>query len=430
MTNQLIIIGNGFDLHCHLNTKFTDYFETTQPSKNDYLVNDFFDSTSYNHNKIYNTHPYFKALSFWDIYFNSLKSNNIEDWADVEKKITIFLKCEDTQYNNQISLKLVSLSFIYCYFYYKNRLSVSERSIYNQIANELKNKTDFLPLKLGQYIYREVQIISDGKYEKELNSFKRSLNNYLIPTSVVSINDIFDIGKELIYTFLIDELHVFERNLKNYIKNQFDNKDHNFEEITKYTHEYDQNITKMSNNQPYNLISFNYTKPLHYETETNIQLHNSHVQNKIKNTKPLKCQEMINIHGSLNKNIILGIDENGINESDILYKFTKTYRLLELDNAESSCLNKSIKHIKFYGHSLAAADYSYFQSIFDFYDIYNSDIDLTFYYSNFDDNEKNITINRVVNLIKTYGKTLNNKDHGKNLLHKLKLENRLLIKEL
>lgn len=85
MIKQLIIIGNGFDLHCHLNTKFTHYFETTQPSKTDYFVNDFFNSTSYNHNNIYNTNPYFKALSFWDIYFNSLKSNNIGDWADVEK---------------------------------------------------------------------------------------------------------------------------------------------------------------------------------------------------------------------------------------------------------------------------------------------------------------------------------------------------------
>ena len=92
-------------------------------------------------------------------------------------------------------------------------------------------------------------------------------------------------------------------------------------------------------------------------------------------------------------------------------------------------LDKNIKHIKFYGHSLASADCSYFQSIFDFYDIYNSDIDLTFYYSDFDGNQKHIMINRVVNLIKIYGKTLNNKDHGKNLLHKLKLENRLLIKE-
>lgn len=38
-------------------------------------------------------------------------------------------------------------------------------------------------------------------------------------------------------------------------------------------------------------------------------------------------------------------------------------------------------------------------------------------------------IDRVVKLIKTYGNTLDNKDHGKNLLHKLKLENRILIKD-
>ena len=147
-------------------------------------------------------------------------------------------------------------------------------------------------------------------------------------------------------------------------------------------------------------------------------------------TTPKNCQNFINIHGTSDKDIIIGIDEKGIDESDILYRFTKTYRLFELDSNEISCLNKSVNHIKFYGHSLAAADYSYFQTIFDFYDIYNSDIDLTFYYSNFDGDQRHLNINRVVKLIKTYGNTLSNKDHGKNLLHKLKIENRLSIKEL
>lgn len=122
--------------------------------------------------------------------------------------------------------------------------------------------------------------------------------------------------------------------------------------------------------------------------------------------------------------------KRGIDESDILYRFTKTYRLFELDNNEISCLNKSVNHIKFYVHSLAAADYSYFQTIFDFYDIYNSDIDLTFYYSDFDGDQKHLNINKIVKLTKAYGNTLSNKDHRKNLLHKLKIENRLSIKEL
>ena len=82
--------------------------------------------------------------------------------------------------------------------------------------------------------------------------------------------------------------------------------------------------------------------------------------------------------------------------------------------------------IKFYGHSLSEADYSYFQSIFDYYNLYeNNKVSLTFYYSKgFEQTEK------VYRLINTYGKTLSNKDQGKNLTHKLLLENRLKIIEI
>lgn len=39
-------------------------------------------------------------------------------------------------------------------------------------------------------------------------------------------------------------------------------------------------------------------------------------------------------------------------------------------------------------------------------------------------------LNKVVNLIEKYGQTFSNKDHGRNLLTKLKVENRILIKEI
>ena len=82
--------------------------------------------------------------------------------------------------------------------------------------------------------------------------------------------------------------------------------------------------------------------------------------------------------------------------------------------------------IKFYGHSLSEADYSYFQSIFDFYNLYNNNnVSLLFYYSK--GYEQNDEIYRLIN---SYGKTFDNKDQGKNLIHKLLLENRLKIVEV
>lgn len=89
MADQLIIIGNGFDLHCDLDTKFTDYFEETKPPIGDNVIKNFFNLDSYNSNIMYNTHPYFKKSSFWDIYFNLLNLDNIKDWADIEKQINM-----------------------------------------------------------------------------------------------------------------------------------------------------------------------------------------------------------------------------------------------------------------------------------------------------------------------------------------------------
>ena len=40
------------------------------------------------------------------------------------------------------------------------------------------------------------------------------------------------------------------------------------------------------------------------------------------------------------------------------------------------------------------------------------------------------TIKRVYELINTYGNTFDNKDHGKNLLHKMLLEGRISFREI
>lgn len=39
---------------------------------------------------------------------------------------------------------------------------------------------------------------------------------------------------------------------------------------------------------------------------------------------------------------------------------------------------EEINEIAFFGHSLSKLDYSYFQTIFDFYDLYSSDVTLAF----------------------------------------------------
>ena len=149
-----------------------------------------------------------------------------------------------------------------------------------------------------------------------------------------------------------------------------------------------------------------------------------------------------NVHGKLcthpcaenctDCNIIFGIDDTVIQSQDEdsgLYKFSKTYRKMLNSNAETHILpskDNQLIEIKFYGHSLNVADYSYFQSIFDYYNLYeNNNVSLIFYYSKgYEQTDK------IYQLINTYGKTLSNKDQGKNSTHKLLLENRLKIVEI
>ncbi|WP_239077247.1 hypothetical protein [Listeria seeligeri] len=101
---------------------------------------------------------------------------------------------------------------------------------------------------------------------------------------------------------------------------------------------------------------------------------------------------------------------------------------------EDRFLDKTITEIIFYGHSLSEADYAYFQSVFDYLDIYSENIVLKFYYTNYlmPDMEKvrhEMTV-AVRKLIHNYGATMDNKEKGNNLLHKLLLEERISVLEL
>lgn len=148
-----------------------------------------------------------------------------------------------------------------------------------------------------------------------------------------------------------------------------------------------------------------------------------------------KAHQIQNIHGSIREeNTILGIDGHEVD--DDLLEFTKTYRLLSHSQVKERIdFSQEFDCIKFFGHSLGEADYSYFQSIFDGLDLYKSNTKLFFYFHIYDLSKKAEIIaqnyHAVSKLLKHYGETFkSNPDHGKNLMHKLILEGRLTVKEL
>lgn len=87
---------------------------------------------------------------------------------------------------------------------------------------------------------------------------------------------------------------------------------------------------------------------------------------------------------------------------------------------------ENISSIKFYGHSLGTADYSYFQAIFDQIDLYGGNTTLYFLHAP----SYPIDPETVSQLINRYASGLIPESHGRNLLHKLLLEDRLKIAEI
>lgn len=154
---------------------------------------------------------------------------------------------------------------------------------------------------------------------------------------------------------------------------------------------------------------------------------------------------VFHIHGSIGEGCFIGIDpyykNPGIND---IYKtlgakmrFAKVYKRLKYSSKaefQQFVLRKNINRITFFGHSLGEQDYSYFQSVFDYINLYESEVVLAFCYTEYDKDaavkEIDRLTQRVFKLINRYGETLTNKDHGNNLLNKLLLEGRLAFREL
>lgn len=238
-------------------------------------------------------------------------------------------------------------------------------------------------------------------------------------------------GDELLF-FLYGELENFEFIFREYLISQ---KDENYLEGAK------RKLMHISKNNNVDVLSFNYT-----------------LSNQDDYIKTLNIEKWINIHGYLGAisngewnyvNIlpIIGIDSANIKDiSDPKYLFTKTYRTLLRKTTSQQKLPDAVNSIIFYGHSLSFSDYSYFESLFDMYDLYNSNLILKFYYGTFNlynlpTNsterlqlaQKNLeiqqnSVDQIMHLIMHYGATLHD-NHGNNLYSKLILEGRLILEE-
>ena len=490
-SKSLIILGNGADLYCKLNTTFKDFL------------------TRENEENILNVYKSLKALKTLDLNLKNIvlnspfqinnheflqKTYRFPIYQLLNKKITIdlLLNEEFSKYNHldtkckkvmdMIKQEVEDVTLLLS----KTMKSITELSFWEilLILMDQINGTwydietcmnNFLTMKsimsnpdksAIEYIHDSIRDLRSEEffsiYEIDnyspLNDFNFRFIIYVIIYKIIKNND----NKKSYLTtfqyqsFLLNELHKFENKFSNFVASEVHKSDNTIKPYYQRLNTLVPILISLSNNNKANILSFNYT---------HVQTNNNYID-KYKN-----------IHGSLllekenkiNKsNVIFGIDSNTIYPKqlnqfsiDLIYPFTKTQRVLGLstntkedienrianlqsvNKIESKYINvidDTINEIVFFGHSLGESDYSYFMSIFDHYKLNDSKITLKFVF-NPKRNKKdpcpeevrNIRLGqakRISSLINRYSNTLENKNHGKNLLHKLLVEDRIQIVDI
>ena len=381
---ELYILGNGFDLYLELETRYEDYFNSRKLDENFFkkLENIYKKNYQYGKNnkgkkvlvivdniglrtEIEELYNKYKIENLFYLYLSFLKKENL-NWNEVESNIKKFII-----YTNE-SLK---------------------KTVENILENAVMNKLYFYILVSKIIILKKIDEIKNENENKRNDEEKREFN-YL--------------------DFMMEQLNSFEKDFGNYI-GSLELKEENKNRLI--------NIFRTTCRKK--IINFNYSIFLQDLIDRYKDIAFSEIERRIKS-----IESIVNIHGDF-KNPIFGIDSH--NSKEQFQNFTKTSRILNNDTVGNFELPKPEKlgTINFFGHSLSEADYSYFQSLFDYYDIYSSNIKLNFMYSEYDKNDltraKRETHNNVVKLMKNYGEKLENKDKGKNLLHKLLIENRIKL---
>ena len=370
MMEELYILGNGFDLYLGLKTRYSDYFKNRKISE-----------------------EFFEKIKL--IFKNSIGSYNY----DARGKVYAVFDYDETLLNMQIIqlYKDIEKNLFYLYLIFLKKCDLNWNEVESNILPFIRDTSKIFKLKMETIL---------GNIEKN------EMYKYLLIAKVI-IKD----RKNLSFLdFMMEQLNLFEKDFGNYI-GSLEIKEENKNRLI--------NIFRTTCRKK--IINFNYSIFLQdlIDRYKDIAFSEIEIARRIKS-----IESIVNIHGDF-KNPIFGIDSHNTEEQ--FQNFTKTSRILNNDTVGNFELPKpeKLRTINFFGHSLSEADYSYFQSLFDYYDIYSSNIKLNFMYSEYDKNDltraKRETHNNVVKLMKNYGEKLENKDKGKNLLHKLLIENRIKL---
>lgn len=372
--HQIVVIGNGFDLQCGLRSGFTNFYE----ARRSLLYEVAADSAS---GLKFGERLKKQGLTVWDIILDC-QSGAL--WCDIEGVIAEWVTAPS--------------------YFGKVRKHIARAQTGGRISGYSN---------LHQYVTMP-----------DKGNFYGAVARYLLDV----YPDLNPDSSELVIAHVfLAELNKLEDCFKSYLLDQVDgNVDYQnraqglFSDIAhKGAPDPDTSIVDTS------VLSFNYTSPKFSWSKRGAFVH------------------VVNIHGRLSDEIIFGIDGKDCMDDDLALPFTKTYRLMSRKKRISgvacyadhdALICGKVDAIKFYGHSLSKADYSYFQAMFDATDLYSGSTALVFYYrpcpAAQDESVRTEVMKSAISLLSTYGTTLDNKDHGTNLIHKLLLEDRLFVERV
>ncbi len=393
--SKLLVIGNGFDLHCGLQSTYNDFFE--------YLLKQKRFS-----NQLEQTHSIGDTANLWWALFYANKDDNRKwFWKDIEDLMFHFLfKKDETDYINIDAFlnvlisakdKLFSFDFLITMEEIPNRKMASFlQIIFYHGGFERFTKQDITE-----------SVTKSFGFNQEIDYNRFNSRNFVIKSE----DELVDILK----TDLIE----IENEFAKYLNSQLGNRHVDYKSNLTIERLTGLSVVNSDTTKDLQILSFNYTRlGVSWGGDTRFGIN------------------LKNIHGTFlnddHPEIIFGVDSFNVNPKHPFYIFTKTFRVsfIETKNNkyESQIVLKDIKEIIIYGHSLNYQDYSYFFAIFNVLNLNVSDLKVTLFYSNYngiDRSNKNLLT--LQDLIFEYERLFKLPE---GLYHRLLLEQRIIVKRL
>jgi len=319
-------LGNGFDLQCNLPTRYSDFFGNRMKT------------VAYQ-----SAYDWLSHLKIVEKNTNYCIKTTISDFRDGAPLINAEFTVWD--------LLFLVIHYIRCSLSSNPNGEDSDfdnwADVEEQISSSVSSSTSSVVsaeriVISWRYVYRILFDQETQIYEEEYvaNGQRTCFENVI--ADVISAQKPFPFAGERIESFfeyLLSQLRLFELSFKNYV---FDAVKHN-QNYDKTAHEL---CTKLLNSFPYPIIeNFNYTSF---------------------GVGPLT---MLSVHGSIlpQNQIVFGIDDSNVKNTDPAYIFTKIMRELELgvNGNQILTLGTNVNVAIVYGLSLAKEDYSFFVDLFD-----------------------------------------------------------------